>query len=307
MTAGSNSKSLRESFDPKALAALEGLDLKARYVMEGFLNGLHDSPFHGFSVEFSDYREYQPGDDLKRVDWRLLGRSDKLYVKRYMQETNVRFYLVCDTSASMLYQGADAWGSKLDCARILSAALTWFLLKQNDAAGLISLSGSESAPGFIRPSQRASQLGLLLHHLEELEGCGGACLSRLLAHTSRLVTQRSVILFFSDFLEPSDEVANGLKQLRFHGHEVILFQVLDKDEIEFPFEEARLFEDLETGLRRAISPSMVREKYLERFGAFMKAHRDLFQSLEMPHCVVRTDENPCRALAMFLSERKRLQ
>src|SRR5215469_14282012 len=132
-------QSFSQSFDPKLLAALEGLDFKARYVMEGFLSGLHDSPFHGFSVEFSDYRNYQPGDDLRHLDWRLFARSDRLCIKRYMQETNVRFYVVCDTSASMEYRGSAAWGSKLECAKVLAAALSWFLLRQNDAAGMVSL------------------------------------------------------------------------------------------------------------------------------------------------------------------------
>src|SRR5256714_11964899 len=135
------SASLSSRFDPNTLAGLEGFDLKARYVMEGFLSGLHESPFHGFSVEFSDYRNYQPGDDLRHLDWRLFARSDRLCIKRYMQETNARFYIICDTSASMDYRGAAAWGSKLDCARILAGALTWFLLKQNDAAGMVTLSG----------------------------------------------------------------------------------------------------------------------------------------------------------------------
>src|SRR3954462_1509378 len=137
--------SLSQQFDPKMLATLEGLDFKARYVMEGFLSGLHESPFHGFSVEFSDYRNYQPGDDLRHLDWRLYARSDRLCLKRYMQETNVRFYLVCDTNASMQYRGANAWGSKLECAKVLGAALTWFLLRQNDAAGMVSLRTGENA------------------------------------------------------------------------------------------------------------------------------------------------------------------
>src|SRR6266446_10513988 len=248
-------QSLSERFDPKLLAALEGLDFKARYVMEGFLSGLHDSPFHGFSVEFSDYRNYQPGDDLRHLDWRLYARNDRLCIKRYMQETNVRFYVVCDTSASMSYRGAGAWGSKLECARVLAAALTWFLLKQNDAAGMVSLSSRRSrhltpalspsdgerggsVPEFIRPSQRPNQFGLMLRQLEGLRASGGACLTQLLQHTVRLVHRRSVILFFSDLLEPSEEAALGFKQLRFHGHEVIIFQVLDRDEIEFPFSEA---------------------------------------------------------------------
>src|SRR5882672_4455906 len=252
---------LSERFDPRVLAALEGLDFKARYVMEGFLSGLHDSPFHGFSVEFSDYRNYQPGDDLRHLDWRLYARSDRLCIKRYMQETNVRFYIVCDTSASMQYRGARAWASKIECAKVLAAALTWFLLRQNDAAGMVSLTDSNQVPEFIRPSQRPNQFGLMLRHLELLRPAGGECLARLLQQTVRLVHRRSVILFFSDLLEPSEEVATGFKQLRFHGHEVIVFQTLDADELEFPFNEPKVFEDLETGSRRIVSPVNAREKY----------------------------------------------
>src|SRR6267142_5534055 len=322
-------ESLSQRFDPKLLAALEGLDFKARYVMEGFLSGLHDSPFHGFSVEFSDYRNYQPGDDLRHLDWRLYARSDRLCIKRYMLETNVRFYIVCDTSASMKYRGSAAWASKFECAKILSGALTWFLLRQNDAAGMVTLSiadaislsppnvgrgalrASELAPRppprFIRPSQRPNQFGLILRELENLQPSGGACLSELLQHTVRLVHRRSVILFFSDLLEPSEDVALGFKQLRFHGHEVIIFQILDRDELEFPFQDPNIFEDLETGARRAVNPQAAREKYLSRFNAFMAAYKELFRSLEMAHCLVRADQNPWHALAMFLAERKRFK
>jgi uncharacterized protein (DUF58 family) len=296
---------LAQSFDPKTLAALEGLDFKARYIMEGFLTGLHQSPFHGFSVEFSDYRNYQPGDDLRHLDWRLFARSDRLCIKRYMQETNVRFYVLVDTSASMAYKGAAAWASKLECARLLAAGLTWFLLRQNDAAGMITLGGNQRTPRFIRPSQRPSQFGLMLRHMEQLAPAGGACLADLLQHAVRLVHRRSVILLFSDLLEPSNDVANGFKQLRFHGHECIVFQVLDRDETDFPFTESRVFKDLETSAERSINPAVVREKYLQRFNAFMSSWRDLFRSLEMAHCVVHTDDNPGRALALFLRERKR--
>jgi uncharacterized protein (DUF58 family) len=294
---------------------------------------LHDSPFHGFSVEFSDYRNYQPGDDLRHLDWRLYARNDRLCIKRYMQETNVRFYVVCDSSASMKYRGSTAWASKLECAKILAGALTWFLLRQNDAAGMVSLSQAESiflspsdgdrarvrgtfrhsdanirpAPRFIRPSQRPNQFGLILRELELLQPSGGACLSELIQHTIRLVHRRSVILFFSDLLEPSEDVALGFKQLRFHGHEVIIFQILDRDEVEFPFQDPKVFEDLETGARRAVSPQAAREKYLSRFHGFMAAYKELFRSLEMSHCLVRTDQNPWHALAMFLAQRKRLK
>ncbi len=290
-------------FDPKMLMALEGLDLKARYLMEGFLTGLHDSPFHGFSVEFSDYRDYQPGDDLRRLDWRLYARSDSLCIKRFRQETNARFYVVCDTSGSMGYRGKAAWGSKLDGAKLVAAALSWMLIRQNDAAGMVAL--REDAPEFIRPSQRPSQFGLMLRSLDALAPAGGPRLSRLLEHVARLVHRRSMILFFSDLLEPSEEIANGFKQLKFLGHEVLVFQILDADELDFPFNDAGIFEDLETGVRRVVHPAGARERYLARFNAFLSHCREMFRGLEMAHCVVRTDAAPAPALAMFLAERKR--
>lgn len=305
MIAEPNSR-LAERFDPKLLSGLEGLSFKARYVMEGFLNGMHGSPFHGFSVEFSDYRRYQPGDDLRHLDWRLFARSDRLCIKRYLQETNLRFYVLCDTSASMEYRGADAWGSKLECAKVLAAGLSWFLLQQNDAAGMLTLRGQAEAPQFIRPSQKPSQFGLMLRELESLAPAGGACLVSLLQHAAKLIHRRSLILFLSDLLEPSDDVALGFKHLKFLGHEVIVFQVLDRDEIEFPFNQSAIFEDLENGQRQAVAPGgEARAKYLARFDRFMAGYRDLFQRLEIPHCVVRTDQNPSSALALFLAQRRR--
>jgi hypothetical protein len=150
MAAPPDNTNLVSRFDPRVLTALSGLDLKARYLVEGFLQGIHESPCHGLSVEFSEYRDYQPGDDLRHLDWQLFARSDRLYVKQYTQETNVRLYVVCDTSASMAYRGRDAWGSKLDVARILAAALSWMLLRQNDAVGLLALSSDEDHPDAFR-------------------------------------------------------------------------------------------------------------------------------------------------------------
>jgi uncharacterized protein (DUF58 family) len=299
-------QSLTQHFDPQLLAGLKGLDFKARYVMEGFLNGLHGSPFHGFSVEFSEYRRYQPGDDLRHLDWRLVARSDRLCIRRYMQDTNLRFYLICDTSASMEYRGATAWGSKLECAKVLGAALTWLLLKQNDGAGMLIPGRQADSPQLIRPSQKPSQLGVVLRELENLKVSEGASLVSLLQHASRLIQRRSLILFMSDLLEPSEEIARVFKHLKFMGHEVIVFQTLDRDEIEFPFKTGAIFEDLESGQRRAVSPEAVRNHYLDRFERFMTEYRELFQKIEVPHCVVRTDQSPSVALAMFLNERRRL-
>jgi len=298
---------LTDRFDSRTLAALEGLDFKARYVMEGFLSGLHHSPIHGYSVEFSDYRNYQPGDDLRHLDWRLYARTDRLCIKQYELDTNARFYVVCDTSASMAYRGSRAWESKLGCARILAAALTWFMLKQNDAAGLVAFGESTDFPRFVRPAQRSTQFGTMLRELDALQPSRNACLANLLTHTVRLIHRRSVVLLFSDLLEPSAELEHCLKQLRFQGHEVLLFQVLDPDELDFPFTNSQLFEDLETGARRQISPVLAREKYLQRFNAFLDDHRKLCQGLEIPICLIRTDEDLCQALTMFLAQRSRFK
>ena len=305
MSQASATPDLLDRFDAKILAALSGLDVKARYVVEGFLHGLHRSPFHGLSVEFSEYRDYHPGDDLRHLDWRLFGRCDRLYVKKYTQETNVRMYVIVDTSASMAYRGAAAWDSKLDVARILAAALVYLMLRQNDAVGLLALDPQEAGPQFIQPSQKPSQFGVMLHQLQALVPAGGARLAQLLEHAVRLLHRRSVVLFFSDLLEPAESIKTAFQQLRFYGHECLVFQLLDRDEVEFPFTAPGIFQDLETRARRSVHPASVRARYLQRFEQFMQQHRQLFRSLEIPHCTVRTDQDPWAALSLFLHERQR--
>jgi uncharacterized protein (DUF58 family) len=293
-------------FDPKVLGALTGLQLKARYVMEGFLTGIHGSPFRGPSVEFSEYRDYQPGDDPHDIDWRLYARSDRLCVKQYEQETNARCYVVCDTSGSMAYRGARAWASKLECARVLATALSWLLLRQNDAVGSLSLAGEGGRVRYLAPSRKPNQFGSLLGHFETLRPEGGARLGALLDHAVRLLHRRSLMVFVSDLLEPAETLETAFERLRFDGHECLVLQVLDPDEIEFPFSDGAILEDLETRDRRQARPG-TRESYLARFAAFMAAHRDLFRRLEIPHDVVRTDEAPGQALARLVQGRKRLR
>ncbi|MEM1070378.1 MAG: DUF58 domain-containing protein [Planctomycetota bacterium] len=297
---------LIDRFDPKVMSLLLSLDLKARYLVEGFLHGLHKSPFHGISVEFSEYRDYQPGDDLRHLDWQLYARSNRLCVKKYTQETNVRIYLVIDSSGSMKYQGSDAWGSKLDVAVTVAAALTSMTLKQNDAVGLLTLDEGATGSEFIRPSQKPSQFGLMLGHLQEIRPAGGPRLAELLKHMLRLIHRRSIVLFFSDLLEDAEGIRDTFQQLKFMGHECLIFQVLDRDEIEFPFDRSSVFSDLETGDRRNVDPKAARENYLKRFHAFLAEYKELFQSLEMPHCVIRTDQEPWEALSLFLHERQRM-
>ncbi len=301
-----NHQRLMERFDPKVMSLLQSLDLKARYIVEGFLNGLHRSPFHGVSVEFSEYRDYQPGDDLRHLDWQLYARSNRLCIKKYTQETNVRVFAVVDTSASMKYKGSDAWGSKLEVSKTLAVALTSLMLRQNDAVGLLTLEESKDAAEFIRPSQKPSQFGLMINQLQNLSAAGGPRLAELLQHMIRLIDRRSIVLLFSDLQEDTAGITEAFQQLRFMGHECMIFQVLDRDELEFPFTDSAVFHDLEDGTRRLIDPTAARASYLSKFEAFLTEYRDLFQTLEMPHCVVRTDGEPWEALTLFLNERRRL-
>ena len=293
-------------FDPRLLATLDSLDLRARYVVEGFVAGLHRSPFHGFSVEFSEYREYEPGDDPRHVDWRAYARSGRLYVKRYMQETNLPCYALVDTSSSMEYRGADAWGSKLEVSQVLCAALLWMMLKQNDAAGLLAWSAEVDGPELVPPSQKSSQFGVLLRQLDRLAPVSRASLSGLLAVAARRVRRRGLAILFSDLLEPPADLLEPLRELRHSGTELLVLQVLDRDELEFPFAEDTVFEDPETGRRRQVAPSAARETYLRRFSEFLDSHRDQLRGLEAHHRIVRTDEAPWQAIQAFLETRELL-
>lgn len=297
---------LIERFDPKVMSLLHTLDMKARYLVEGFLDGMHRSPFHGISVEFSEYRDYQPGDDLRHLDWQLYARSNRLCIKKYTQETNVRVYVVIDTSASMKYRGSEAWGSKLEVSKTLAVALTSMMLRQNDAVGLLTHQGQSEAAAFVRPSQKQSQFNTIIQQLQSLSAAGSAQLADLLQNMIRLIHRRSIVLFFSDLQEDSDGITEAFQQLKFLGHECMIFQVLDRDELEFPFSQPAVFRDLENGARRMVDPAAARAKYLKRFESFMAEYRNLFHSLEMPHCVVRTDTEPWEALTLFLKERRRL-
>ena len=297
---------LIERFDPKVMSLLHTLDMKARYLVEGFLDGMHRSPFHGISVEFSEYRDYQPGDDLRHLDWQLYARSNRLCIKKYTQETNVRVYVVIDTSASMKYRGSEAWGSKLEVSKTLAVALTSMMLRQNDAVGLLTHQGQSEAAAFVRPSQKQSQFNTIIQQLQSLSAAGSAQLADLLQNMIRLIHRRSIVLFFSDLQEDSGGITEAFQQLKFLGHECMIFQVLDRDELEFPFSQPAVFRDLENGARRMVDPAAARAKYLKRFESFMAEYRNLFHSLEMPHCVVRTDTAPWEALTLFLKERRRL-
>ncbi len=252
----------RSSFlDPAALMRIKNLELRARAVVEGFLSGLHRSPYHGFSVEFTEYRQYTPGDDPRYLDWKLYARSDRFYLKRFEDETNLRCYLLVDLSRSMAYGtlGYD----KLEYAKTAAATIAYFLSLQRDGVGLVTFDTGiqEYLPARFRPGH----LHRLFVALERSPGGTGTDLTAPLEQVARTARKRGVVVLLSDLLAPVESLDTRLGYLRSQGHEVVLLRVLDPAEREFPFDEAALFHDVETGKELYLDPRLARERYLRKF------------------------------------------
>lgn len=256
---------------------IEPLELRARVIVEGFLSGLHRSPYHGFSSEFSEYRPYSPGDDLRYLDWKLLARTDRHYIKRFEDETNVRCHLLVDLSRSMAFGAARR--PKVEYATTLAATLARFLAGQRDAVGLMTF--DEEIIDFVPPRHRPGHLQRLLIALERATSGKETGLLHSLERAADLVRQRGIIVLISDLLAPLDGLDRAFGQLRARGQEVIVFRVLDPAEVDFPFERASLFEDLETGQTFYVDPQTARADYRERFDA----HRSGLERLAGDHGV----------------------
>jgi uncharacterized protein (DUF58 family) len=247
--------------DPAALMRIKNLELRARHVVEGFLSGLHKSPYHGFSVEFTEYRQYSPGDDLRYLDWRLYARSDRYYLKRFEDETNLRCYLLVDLSRSMAY-GSLAY-DKAEYAKTAAATIAYFLSLQRDAVGLVTFDAAiqEYLPARFRPGH----LHRLLLGLERSPGGTSTDLTVPLEQVAKVSRKRGLVVLLSDLLAPIERLETHLGYLRSQGHEVVVLRILDPAEIAFPFDEAAMFLDLETGRELYVDPEGVRQTYRRRF------------------------------------------
>jgi uncharacterized protein (DUF58 family) len=257
--------------DPKALAKIGKVNLVARGVVEGFVSGLHKSPYHGFSVEFAEHREYAPGDPLKRIDWRAFGRTDRLFVKLFEDETNVRCYLLLDRSGSMAYRHPKSPMSKIEYGCYLSACLAYLMIRQQDSVGLVTFAAGSGR--FIAPRSSPGHLRVLLEELEKLRGGGTSMVARTFHDLAESMVRRSLIVIISDLLDDEREVLRALHHFRHRRHEVIIFHVLDRAEIEFPFRGLADFVDMETGERLQIDPHYVRREYLRELEGFRAAYR----------------------------------
>lgn len=286
---------------PDALDNLSNLSLTARKVVEGFLSGLHRSPYHGFSLEFAEYRQYMPGDDLRYFEWKALAKSDRSYIKKFQSETNLQAHILLDASASMGYGSGSV--SKLRYGAALAAALIYLLTAQHDAVGVMAFhdKGMKRLPPGTGPHHRHRAISLL----EDLEAAGRDCISPTLHRVAETVARRGLIILISDLFEDPVEVEQGLKHLTFRGHEVIVFQVLDPAERQFPFSGLCEFEDLETASRMQVYPEAVAGAVRREVDRFIRRLQEILAVRKIDHRVALTSEPFDRFLALYLHKRLR--
>jgi uncharacterized protein (DUF58 family) len=288
---------MSQYLDPVSLARLKNLELRARSVVEGALSGMHRSPHHGSSVEFAEHKEYSAGDEIKHIDWKAYGKFDKYYVKRFEEETELRAYLLLDCSASMGYAGGGV--SKLEYARMLAASLAYLLLKQQDQVGMVAF--GERLRGYLPPRSRSGHLNDLLTALEGVEAQGRTDLPRALAYLSEVVQRRALIVLFSDLLGTNDEVRHLLRGLRARKHDVVVFHLLDKDELTLPFEGTTIFESMEDEQKLLADPGDVRKAYLAELGKFVDGYRTALREGDVEYHLVDTSLPPADVLVRFLT------
>jgi uncharacterized protein (DUF58 family) len=287
--------------DPAVLARIGSLELTARVIVEGFLQGLHRSPFRGSSVEFAEYRQYMPGDDTARIDWKVLARSDRYFVKKFEQETNQPCHLLLDASASMDF-GSGAL-TKLRYGTWLTAALAFLLHRQHDAVGLTVFDDEIRAA--VAPSLRPGHLRQVLATLDRTTPGLRSNLARPLHRLAETMTRRGLVVLVSDLLDEVEPVVEGLRHLRFKGMEVIVFQVIDPAERALPYTRAARFVDPESEGEVVTSPAAVRADYLEKLEAFLARYREELRGAGIEHVLVDTAQPFEWALMEYLAARRR--
>jgi uncharacterized protein (DUF58 family) len=290
----------RGFIDPKALARISNLELVARTVVDGFLSGLHRSPHLGVSLDFAEHRPYMPGDDIRWVDWKLQGRTDRFYVKRFEADTNASLTVMLDVSGSM---GFDSDGlSKLAYGKFLAASLAYFSSKQRDRVGLVTF--SDGIREYVPPA--AKHLDTVLHRIATSEASGSSELRPVVTKVAEAMRRRSFILVISDFYEDPGEVVDAVGLLAYQGHEVVVFHVMDPAEIDFPYEEAAPFVDLESGEELPVVPETLGDRYRELMGAHLTAIESGFRKRGVDYTLIRTDQPLDHALFAYLSTRERM-
>jgi uncharacterized protein (DUF58 family) len=291
----------RVFLDPAVVARLGTLELKARTIVEGFLSGLHRSPFKGFSVEFAEYRQYIPGDDLSTIDWKVFARSDRYYVKKFEEETNLDAHLMLDVSGSMGY-GSTAM-TKFEYGACLAAALAYLMNRQRDAVGLTAF--DDKIVEMLPTGSRPGHLRNILLTLDRLKLGRETNVSKPLQQIVDSLSKRGLVVLISDLFDDADAVIRGLKHFQHRGNDVIVFQVLDPDEIDFPFERPTKFEDLETSEEILAVPGAVRDHYMKQMGTLIERYRRELGAAGIDYQLLSTKRPLELALMSYLSTRSR--
>ena len=290
--------------DPDVIAKIADLGLRSRRLVEGAINGQHKSPFHGFNVEFASYREYAPGDDLRRLDWRVFARSDRHYIKQYEEECNARVTFVVDASASMNYKGSKSALSKFDYAATMVVSLAMLLAKQQDPVGLVLF--DEDAKTFLPPSATQSQVTVMTKILEGCVPSRKTELGGLLQTITGRFKRRGLLVIVSDLFTDLDAFLDGLNRLRFGGNEVLVLQVLDRDEMELPFDGPTVYRDIEGEEELNAEPGAFRKAYRQAMTEFLDGVTKECGARNYDHARFFTDQSLGSTLSYFLHSRQQM-
>ena len=319
----------RKYLSPSVISKLSTLELKAKFVVEGFIAGLHKSPFHGFSVEFAEHRQYMPGDDLKYLDWKVLGRTDRYYIKQFEEETNLKSYIIVDASRSMSFKSSDpaysmlspfkkmfrkkdavkpaagtAGISKLEYATYLAASLSVLMNFQKDAVGLVVY--DEDVKTYIPPKATSQNLKLILTHLTNLKGSGETNTAASLNNIAERIKRRGLVIIFSDLFDDQQKVINSLKHFRYKRNEVIVFQILDPIEMSFAIDSPTIFKDMETSKEMLSQPLSVMQSYREAVKTFIDTYKTACRANNIDYTLLSTETQFDTALLEYLNKRKKL-
>jgi len=285
--------------DPKVLNKITRLDLKARHIVEGFMGGMHKSPYHGFSVEFAEHREYAPRDDLKHLDWKVFGRSDRLFIKEYELETNLRTHILLDTSESMDYGGRET--TKLELASHIAASMAYLILRQQDSVGMVCF--DKEVKSFIPTSSSMGHLRPIFGTLAQSEGKNKTDLGAVLNTLAERIQRRGLIILISDLFDKPDVILKSLQHFSHKRHDVIVFHVLDEYELTFPFERMTLFEGLEDYPKQLIDPRSLRKAYLAEVNQFCEDMRKGCVRQMIDYVRISTDQDLDVELTKYLASR----
>jgi uncharacterized protein (DUF58 family) len=284
---------------PEVLARINSLELIARSVVEGFISGLHRSPYLGFSTDFAEHRQYMPGDDVRHLDWKLLARTDRLYIKKYQGDTNAQIHLVIDASGSMRYGSGEV--SKIQYAQYLASSLAFLGVRQHDSVGMVTF--NEEIVEYVPPRSKSGHLRTVLGVIERITPGRGTALAEHLHSLADRITRRGVIVIISDLYDEPERILDGLEHLRFKGNDVVVFHVMDRQEIDFEFDEPVVLEDSETEEQLHVLPDVLRDEYLRAIRAHIKEISEGAARNRIDYELIKTSEPLDAALFSYLARR----